>query len=82
MLKIKTTFNLSSSEIDPKTKNIIKNKFVEQLAKCILANITEAPIQAEENQICENEGIERGIDFPKNIRYNPLNKMERRGKNG
>lgn len=51
MLKLKQTFYLHNNEITDQMRKSIINKYIEQLGKCVLADITENSGQADAGNI-------------------------------
>lgn len=56
MLKLKTTFYLYNHNINEQIKKSITDKFIKQIAQCVLTDITEASKQAENAQD-KGEGV-------------------------
>ena len=56
MLKFKPTFYLYTNEINERIKKSIMEKFIKQIAQCVLTDITEASKQAKE-VLDEGEGV-------------------------
>jgi len=59
MLKLKTTFYLYNNEINEQIKKSITSKYIEQIAQCILTDITKNSEQAEINNIKGGEEGEK-----------------------
>lgn len=55
MLRIKPTFYIYTNEINEQIKKSIKNKYIEQIAQCVLTDITENSEKAELDNIKDGE---------------------------